>query len=526
MKQLTRLLLLFLFANGSAAYAQQGISGSLEANTRFFMRDSAISAVGTPQYDNQLVGTEAWFNVNYFNLDWGLKAGIRLDVYNNSNLPDPVQSFTGIGIGRWYVEKTIKDFTVQGGYIYDQIGSGIIFRTYEERPLGIDNALFGVHAKYDFGDWNVRMFTGQIKNQFSTYKPNVRGAAIEGFEKVGKEITIAPGVGIVNRTIDEASMDVIVSNIESYPEEDRFVPSYNVYAASIYNTLTYKTINWYAEFALKSKEAILNGSGQLVNRPGSMYYSSLTYSTKGLGITGQVKRTKDFTLRTSPNETILDGMLNFLPSLARQNVYTLTARYNAATQDLGEMAYELDVLYQPSRELGFTATYSRINNLVDNLLFQEVYADMTYKKGRDWKLILGGQYINYNQVVYEQKGDSSLTSIVPFAEFLYRFNRKISLRTELQYMANQEDFGSWAWGLLELNIAPKWSFAVSDMWNVQPKKTEDDLHYYTIFGSYSHEAKRFTLSYVKQVEGIVCTGGVCRYEPAFSGVRFTVNTTF
>ncbi|MFK7934167.1 MAG: hypothetical protein AB8G22_11710 [Saprospiraceae bacterium] len=25
---------------------------------------------------------------------------------------------------------------------------------------------------------------------------------------------------------------------------------------------------------------------------------------------------------------------------------------------------------------------------------------------------------------------------------------------------------------------------------------------------------------------MVCSGGVCRLEPAFSGVRFTVNSTF
>lgn len=526
MKTITRLIGLFLLLQGTAAFAQDGISGSLEANTRFFQRDSAIAAIGTPQYDNQLVGTEAWFNVNYFNLDWGLRAGIRLDVYNNSNLPDPVGSFTGIGIGRWFVEKVVGDLTITGGYVYDQIGAGIIFRTYEERPLAIDNALFGVHAKYDFGDWNARVFTGQIKNRFQRYQPIVRGGAFEGFQKVGENLTLAPGVGIVNRTMDQASMDVVVSNIQSYPEEDRFVPSFNVYAGSIYNTLSYKTWSWYAELALKSQEAILDGSGQLVNYDGSMFYTSLTYSTKGFGITGQYKYTDHFTLRTSPNETILDGMLNYLPSLARQNTYTLTARYNAATQDLGEKAYLLDVSYNPSRDLGFTGTYSRINNLIDNLLFQEIYVDATIKKGRDWKLILGGQYLNYNQVVYESKGDSQLTSIVPFVEFLYRFNRKVSLRTELQYMNNKEDFGSWVWGLLELNLAPKWSFAITDMWNVKPKKTEEALHYPTIFAAYSHAGQRFTLSYVKQVEGIVCTGGVCRFEPAFSGVRFTINSTF
>jgi hypothetical protein len=36
----------------------------------------------------------------------------------------------------------------------------------------------------------------------------------------------------------------------------------------------------------------------------------------------------------------------------------------------------------------------------------------------------------------------------------------------------------------------------------------------------------FGVSYVKQVEGIVCTGGVCRYEPAFNGVRLNLQARF
>ena len=35
-----------------------------------------------------------------------------------------------------------------------------------------------------------------------------------------------------------------------------------------------------------------------------------------------------------------------------------------------------------------------------------------------------------------------------------------------------------------------------------------------------------TLAYIKQVEGVNCSGGVCRLEPAFSGVRFTLTTNF
>jgi hypothetical protein len=36
----------------------------------------------------------------------------------------------------------------------------------------------------------------------------------------------------------------------------------------------------------------------------------------------------------------------------------------------------------------------------------------------------------------------------------------------------------------------------------------------------------YTFGYLKQQQGVNCSGGICRLEPAFSGVRFTVSTNF
>ena len=108
----------------------------------------------------------------------------------------------------------------------------------------------------------------------------------------------------------------------------------------------------------------------------------------------------------------------------------------------------------------------------------------------------------------------------------------MSYRIELQYQYVPNDFGQWAYGLFEFNIAPSFSFAVSDMWNFKPNTNNVDAiyqtqhHFYSVFAAYTHGANRFSLSYVKQVGGIVCTGGVCRYEPAFSGVKFAITSTF
>jgi hypothetical protein len=89
------------------------------------------------------------------------------------------------------------------------------------------------------------------------------------------------------------------------------------------------------------------------------------------------------------------------------------------------------------------------------------------------------------------------------------------------------------YGLVEFTIAPHWTFTVADMWNFNPArinantgKKERPIHYPRADIFYATGPSRFAFSYIKQVDGIVCTGGICRYEPAFSGFRVNMQTNF
>lgn len=543
-----------------ATYAQDDskgkISGNLAVNANFFQRDTLIGASNTPQYDHQLFGGETWLNLNYTN--WGFDIGVRLDLFNNSNLLNPQDSYNGQGVGRWYIKKKVNKLGISVGYLYDQIGSGIIFRAFEERPLSIDNALLGGRLTYDISpNWAAKAFYGKQKQQFDLYASVIKGASIEGFiaskEDATAAWTLAPGFGLVNRTLDDASMNLLVADIKTYYAADSafvFVPKYNVYAFSIYNTLTYGRFNWYLEAAYKSKEAQRNEDiaipANFINGAGTALYTSLSYAQKGLGITAEYKRNENFEFRTRPQEQLNRGLVNFLPPLTRVNTYRLLARYNAATQFLGEQAIQLDVSYAPQRKLIFNANYSRIMDLDDELLYQEIFTEVTYKYKRKWQLIGGIQFQNYNQDVYEFKpGVPLVNTITPYAEFLYKFDRKKSLRVEAQFMnvnsaedaqgkSVKTDYGDWIFALAEFSIAPNWTFTVSDMYNIGPGKNSPKnsdgekiaIHYPRFDVFYTYKSNRFSLSYVKQVEGVVCTGGICRLEPAFSGVKATVNSTF
>ncbi len=546
-------MLLPLVFFGQIAYAQdQGVfSGDLELGANLFIDDADIGAGGTPQYDNQLVGIEGWLNLAYAYR--GFDVGIRFDMFNNSNLQNPNGSFNGAGIGRWYINKKINDLDITAGFIYDQIGSGIIYRAYEERPLFIDNALQGFRLVYDLGEnWTIKGFAGKQKNPLGlssetadvpqTHGANIKGLSIEGYiNPENSKVSLAPGFGIVNRTMTESTIETLQNVTALYLGEDKeqVELKYNVYALSLFNRLTSGPFSWYIEGAYKTDSPIFDpfdlktdannvtSPGQYVNHDGTVLYSSLSYAKKGLGILLEVKHTEHFSFRTDPTLSMTNGVINYLPPMNRENTYRLTARYSPATQDFGEFAVQADVRYSPSKKLSFNVNFANIVDQDDELLYREIYSEILLKKARKYRLTGGLQIVEYNQRVYEGKPEleENVQAVTPFLEYLRKLNQKKSLRFEMQYMITDQDFGSWIYGLAEYGIAPHWVFTVSDMFNIDPKKT-GELNYPTVGVAFVKKSNRFALSYVKQVEGIVCAGGVCRLEPAFSGFKFSVNSTF
>lgn len=513
------------------AWGQGTLTGDLKLNANFFQRDTAIKASDNPLYDNFLSGGEAWLGLRY-NYK-GFTATLRVDAFHNSNLYVPTQAQTGFGIGAWSLSKEVQGLTITAGYIYDQIGSGVLFRAYEDRGLLIDNALVGIHLNYKIADnIFVKAFTGQQKFLFDRYKPIIKGLNIEGDFGIGERAHIIPGIGLLNRTLDATSIGSVVATINSQDSATRFTPMYNMYGFTAYNTLTYGGFSWFIEGSYKTHEAIVSQEGILKDLPGNVVYTTLGYGRKGIAINLTGKRTENFIMRTSPNEVLIRGLMNWQPIVARLRPQRLMARYTPASQDLSEIAGAAEVIITPNDNSTINLSYTHINTLENVKLYREAYVEAEYRGVEDWIFQVGAQYLVYNQELYQIKPlVPIITAVTPFFEIIKRFNKNVSIRTEWEYMVTEQDFGSWIFGLVELNIAPKLSFALSDMYITKlnpnnPSGISSPQHYYNIFAAYTKGPHRFTAAYVKQVDGINCTGGVCRYEPAFSGLKISLNTSF
>lgn len=552
-----RLFFFFLLFISIDTSAQSVFSGSFQSNTNFFIRDPKIGAANLPHYDNLKIGSDIWLNLNYNNEKLGLDIGIRGDAYLNSILRNPTVPNTNLGLGNFYIKKRFKELSFTAGYMYGQIGSGMIYRAYEERPLGIDNALVGGRVEYNGKHVKAFAFSGLQKDLFKFYMPIISGAGVEGNVSIKGKVTLVPGIGAMNRSMDQKSMDNLVTRIEALDTSLRFVPKYNVFAFTAYNTLTAGDFTWYIEGAYKTRDAFYGLGNKLLNKDGNAIFTSLSYSKRGIGVNVLFKRTENFQIRTSPNENLFRGMVNFHPPVARQNSLRLPARYFAPALDQQEIAFGGEINYSPNKKWRLLLSASEVRDFflkptvtnevtfrdngiggVDTInkpirsFFREVFFMSEFKPNKNMQLDVGFQYVNYNRQIYIGDGDINVLSLTPFAEWHHKINKKLSYRVEVQYQYVPKDFGQWMYALVEFNVAPMLSFAVSDMWNFAPNKNNPESfyhvpnHFYSIFGAYTYKSHRFSLNYVKQVGGIVCTGGVCRYEPAFSGVRLAINSTF
>ena len=559
---MTRFTLTVLsFVAAATGFAQSNdkgtFSGNFMSNAQFYDRDKEIGAT-TEVYNKYKSSADAFLFMNYDIKNYSFS--LRYDVFNNSPLLNPQSVYNKQGIGFWQASRDIKNLNITVGYFYDQFASGMIFRAYEERLLGLDYAVQGVRVKYNYKNLALKAFAGDQKgniftgDRFTTSPQALKGANAE-YQFRYRGMRFLTGTSAVNRTLDQGTMNAVASQINALPVSERFDPKYNTVALNGYARVSMGNLSWYGEYNYKTKEAIANqDASKLINRDGRIYFSTLNFSKAGLGknkqmsfgVNTQFKRIENFSFRTSPLEQLNNGLVSYIPSITRQNTYRLLARYNAVTQFLGEEAYQGELIITPKRGTTITLNASKVNSLKENgdslgnakHLFSEYYGEIQHKFSKKLKAKLGVQSIFYCQSRYEQKIEDStykdVKALTPFMELTYKFTKKTSLRVEAQYLQTGQDLGSFANAIVELNHAPHWSFSVGDMVNVDPHRSsfsqgvisDKIIHYYSSYIGYTEGPTVFTLAYIKQVQGVNCTGGICRVEPAFSGLRFTLSTSF
>lgn len=519
-----KLLTTFLFAVGGClaihAQSQQPISlhGSVQSDVLVPQNDDAIGAEKT---DDVLTNTYVDLQLQSQYVD----AGVRME-YLEHPLPGFEKDFAGWGVPHFWVKGRLGCAELTAGTFYEQFGSGLILRTYEERSLGIDNSLLGGRLVLKpVKGVTIKALSGRQRRYWSWNKGLVSGADAEvalnewipGLQKSGTELTL--GGSWVNKYEKQEDIFVDATHKLNLPE---FVNAWDVRA-----TLNKGPWSLLAEYAQKTQDPSFD-NGYNYERGSAVLFSG-SYSKKGLSLLLQGKRSENMSFRSRRAMIGTSSFINHLPAFTQDHTYALAALYPYATQLAdGEWAWQAEGGYNFKRNTALGGRYGmnvKVNfshvRWEGTTFYQDLDVQLTRKLTKDFKLTLMYMNQRYNKTIVEGEGGMVHSNIF-IADGKWQLTAKTALRAEMQYLATADDQGDWAYGLVELSLAPHWMLSASDMYNVG----ETHLHYYQGAVAFSTGAHRLQLGYGRTRAGYNCSGGVCRYVPASKGFTLSYNFTF
>lgn len=482
-------------------------------------------------------------------------AGARLE-FTEFPLPGFEPDFKGWGVPHIYVKGKLKGGDITAGDFYDQFGSGFVFRTYEERSLGIDNSLRGARVNVTglkgvsfkvlgglqrrYWDWSKDSWVGgaDLELNLEQYSARMRD----------KNITWMVGGSYVLK--HEKDEDIVVPGTNYRLNLPEMVSAFDV--RSRFQKGDYSLL---AEYAWKSQDPSFD-NGYIYHRGNALMLSG-SYSRRGMSALLQVKRSEDMAYRSQRSMNGNSVFINNMPAFAYQHTYALAALYPYATQAAGgEWAFQGEVGYNFARRTPLGGKYgtklkvnfSHVRSLdkedVDAAVgtslygtkgykskffkvggetyYQDINVQMEKKLTKAFKLNLMYMNQRFNDAVIRQEDNGMIKSHIAVAEGKYQFNNKLTLRAEAQYLATKQDEGDWTYGLLELSVLPYFMFTVSDMWN----NGESNVHYYMGSVTFNYKAHRLMAGYGRTRAGYNCSGGVCRYVPATRGFQMSYNFNF
>lgn len=556
--------------NDSIAEKPKGyFFGGFESNSQWYTNDEKreIEHPEDPFRSNNYLG----LNYNYGK--W--TGGIQVEGYIPNALLNYNPKYEKTNVGTYYLDYKTSKINVTAGYFYEQFGSGLLLRSWEDRSLGINNALRGGRVKYTPTD-NLA-FTALYGRHRSGF--DVSNGDVFGFDS---EINLFKML-----KIEKSDLTVGFSYVGRYEETYVVDPNFEELTNAYAGRLNFTKDNFYisAEYNYKSEDAILYDQRNVYNdfvKPGSALLLNGGYTRKGLGVDFNFRRLENMSFYSerepevlAPEQTSIyfnDKLMNFVPSLTKQHHYNLANIYVYQAQTLvyldpnngigkaGEIGGQFDFFYEFAKKSTLGGKYgtkisvnaSNWNNLKgDYILFPPDYDTEFFGFGDKYfsdfsveitkkltdKLITNFAYINqyYNNRLITGAADVIVKTDILGVEFDYKMTNGRAAKLSLEHMWADSDRKNWMAFLFEYNFNTKYSFFVSDMYNYGYDENADlidhetdpfDIHFYNVGGAYKVGSTRFALNYGRQRGGLVCAGGVCRFVPPSTGLGISLSTSF
>ena len=504
-------------------------------------------------------------------------AGARLELLH-CPLPGFEDGFAGGGLPNVYVTGKYKWFEATVGNVYDQFGSGLIFRAYEDRPLGVDNSLRG--ARFVFTPYKgirLKALGGMQRKYFNYGMDNAFGFDYSQGAVMGADLEL--NIDEWSKAMQDGGYNLLfgASYVSKYDPDEVLQPSplYKLNLPQFVGAgdvrLRFQKGGWNAlvEYAYKANDP--SADNGYIYKPGTAAMMSLSYSQRGMSFLLQAKRSENMSFRSDRTGSGIGGFINHMPAFSMTHTYALAAMYPYATQygtpaARGEWAFQAEARYTFKRktpmggkygtsfrlngtyirgikanplEVNATGTLQGTNGyespffaMGDETYYLDVHLEFAKKFTKTFSMTALYMFQQYNQAIVEGHGfDSSfkgsrpadiVNSHIAIAELKYKPTKNIGMRGELQYLFTRQDRGQWVYALYEISLFQQAMIEVSDLYNID----ETNQHYYKVAASYNWGTHRVQLSYGRTRAGYNCSGGVCRYVPASKGLALSYSVSF
>jgi hypothetical protein len=529
----------------TAQNTQNGqFSGNFQSNSQIYFEDAELGITEENLPSEEFL-TNSFLNLSYNSSNFS--AGIRYEA-NQNVLLGMDSRYNGEDFTYKYVRYNKYGLDITAGNFYEQFGSGMILRAYEERNLGYDNAFDGIRLKYNpIKGVYLKSLVGRQRLYFDKSEGIVRGVdaevslneAISGYSK--KKTQILFGASFVSKY--QKDLDPL------------YILPENVVSWATRLSINYGKWNLGGEYVYKNNDP--SATNNFIYKEGQALLLNASYSQRGFGVSLAAKRIDNMSSNSDRNLKGSEVSVNYLPALTKQHAYTLATIYPYGTISNGEMGLQAELNYKIPKgsklggkygtgvvinfsnvydihraaindstainetgTLGYSSDFFKVG---DELFFQEFSTELSRKINRKLKFV--GTYIHtlYNSSVvvgYNEKG--IINANIAILETQYKIKPRHSIRTEIQHLWTKKHEGNWAMFLAEYTVSPKYFIAVQDLYNYGNGK----VHYPNISAGYIKGTTRFALGYGKQRQGIFCVGGVCREVPKSNGISLSITSSF
>jgi len=519
------------------------VTGSLQHSGLFALEDTAIGAAKPdfPYLSNSYLDLA----IRSRHVSGGLRGELML-----KPLPGFDESFAGAGVSNIWIQTHWDWGNITLGDVYGQFGSGLILRLYEDRNLGVDNALRG--GKIDVTPYRgirIEALGGKQRRNWQMYRDDAWGFNYRQDALLGANLELQVDEWSPRMQEAGASLTLGGSWVSKYQQPDTIIADSRMADGYLYTSM-YNLPRWVgawdtrAAFQMKGWSALVEYAYK-ANDPcqdnrfsyakGDALLLSLSYSQSGMAILVQAKRSENMAFRSERLARGNVGMINYLPAFTTTHTYALAALNSYATQMGGEWAFQGEIRYTWKRKTRMGGKYGTTLKLSAGHVrglgsgwfgmskepyYTDINIELNKKLTKQWSLNAMLMYQTYNKQVVEGHG-ALVRSGIAVADVKWAINSNVQMRAELQYLFSKQEEGQWIHALYELSLFRQLMITLSDTYNIGGTDGASHHNYYQAHLTYQHGAHRLMAGFCRTMAGYNCAGGVCRYVPAQKGVTLS-----